>query len=121
MEWVGHAPATVHGTLHYGDVSPNNQSSGSSFTLTSGSFADDFHVFALEWEAGIMRWYVDGQLYQTQSQWGTSTGGFPAPFNRRFHLLVNLAVGGNWPGNPDASTVFPQELTLDWVRVYQRQ
>lgn len=121
MELVGHEPSKVHGTLHYGDVAPNNKSSGASFTLASGTFADDFHVFALEWEAGVMRWFVDGQLYQTQTQWSTSTGGFPAPFNRRFHLLVNLAVGGNWPGSPDASTNFPQRLTVDWVRVYQRK
>lgn len=121
MELVGHQPATVHGTLHYGDASPNNRSSGASFTLPSGTFADDFHTFALEWEPGVIRWFVDGQLYQTQTQWSTTTGGFPAPFNRRFHLLINLAVGGNWPGNPDADTVFPQDMVVDWIRVYQRK
>ncbi len=121
MELVGHEPATVHGTIHYGGAFPNNRSSGASFTLSSGRFADDFHVFALEWEQGVMRWYVDDELYQTQTQWSTSGGPYPAPFNRRFHLLVNLAVGGNWPGNPDETTTFPQQLEVDWVRVYQRR
>ena len=68
-----------------------------------------------------MRWYVDGNLYQTQTSWRTSAGApFPAPFDQEFHLLINLAVGGNWPGAPDATTQFPQELAVDYIRVYQR-
>lgn len=120
MELVGDEPATVHGTLHYGGVWPNHIFSGDSFTLAEGTFADEFHVFALEWEAGEIRWYVDDTLYQTQNQWSTTAASFPAPFDRRFHLLINLAVGGNWPGNPDSTTEFPQRLEVDWVRVYRR-
>ncbi len=121
MELLGHEPATVHGTLHYGGAWPNNVSSGESFTLPFGTFADDFHVFSLEWEEGVIRWFVDGALYQTQTHWSTSGFSFPAPFDRRFHLLLNLAVGGNWPGDPDATTEFPQHFEIDWVRVYQRR
>ncbi len=121
MELVGHEPATVHGTLHYGGAWPNNRSSGSSYSLSTGSFADEFHVFALEWEEGVIRWLVDGTPYQTQTSWSTQSAAFPAPFNQRFHLLVNLAVGGNWPGDPDATTEFPQRLDVDWIRVYQRR
>ena len=121
MELVGHEPSTVHGTLHYGGAWPNNRSSGSSYRLASGTFADDFHVFAIEWEEGIIRWYVDGELYQTQRSWSTSVASYPAPFDERFHLLVNLAVGGDWPGSPDATTEFPQTLTIDWIRVYQKR
>ena len=121
MELVGHEPATVHGTLHYGGPWPDNRHSGASYTLPSGTFADDFHTFAIEWEEGEIRWYVDGELYQTQTEWYTTNGSYPAPFDRRFHLLVNLAVGGDWPGDPDETTVFPQELVVDWIRVYQRQ
>lgn len=121
MELVGHEPATVHGTLHYGGAWPNNRSSGSSYSLSTGSFADEFHVFALEWEEGVIRWLVDGTPYQTQTSWSTQSAPFPAPFNQRFHLLVNLAVGGNWPGDPDATTEFPQRLDVDWIRVYQRR
>lgn len=120
MELVGHQPDKVYGTLHYGGPWPRNVHSGSSYTLPAGAFSDAFHVFALEWEPREFRWYVDGLHYQTQNEWRTENAPYPAPFDRRFHLLLNLAVGGNWPGNPDATTVFPQEMRVDYVRVYQR-
>lgn len=120
MELVGHEPTKVHGTLHYGGQWPNNQHTGASFTLREGTFADDFHVFAIEWEEGVIRWYVDGELYQTQNQWSTSAAPFPAPFNQPFHLILNVAVGGAWPGPPDVGTSFPQRMKVDWIRVYQR-
>ncbi|MBT8336096.1 MAG: glycoside hydrolase family 16 protein [Gemmatimonadetes bacterium] len=120
MELVGHEPNRVHGTLHYGGASPANQFTGDSYQLPSGTFADAFHVFSVEWDEGEIRWYVDGRLYQTQTSWYSTAAPFPAPFNQRFHLIVNVAVGGNWPGNPDGSTVFPQSMDIDWIRVYQR-
>lgn len=119
MELVGHQPARVHGTLHYGGEAPANQNSGDYYQLNSGIFADDFHTFALEWEAGEIRWYVDGNLYQTQNSWSSSGAPFPAPFDQDFHLILNVAVGGNWPGNPDLTTSFPQTMDVDWIRVYQ--
>jgi beta-glucanase (GH16 family) len=123
MELVGHEPNKTHGTLHYGGPWPQNKSTGASHTLKEGTFADDFHLFALEWGPGEIRWYVDGVRYQTQpnaeAKWWSSGGPFPAPFDQRFHLLLNLAVGGIWPGAPDATTVFPQTLVVDYVRVYQ--
>ncbi len=122
MEYLGHQTNKVYGTLHYGAEWPNNRSSGTSYVLPSGNFSDDFHLFRLEWEPGVMRWYVDDVLYQTQPppQWYTKVP-FPAPFDKRFHLILNLAVGGNWPGYPDASTQFPQRLEVDYVRVYQKR
>jgi beta-glucanase (GH16 family) len=121
VECIGHEPSVAYGTLHYGGQWPNNTQSGMGYTTDSWSFAQQFHDFALEWEEGEMRWYVDGNLYQTQSSWRTTAGApFPAPFDQEFHLLINLAVGGNWPGAPDATTRFPQELTVDYIRVYQR-
>lgn len=120
VELVGHEPNRVHGTLHYGGPAPANTFSGSAFTLPSGTFADAFHTFSLEWEEGEIRWYVDGQRYQTQTDWRSTGAAFPAPFDQRFHLVLNVAVGGNWPGNPDATTVFPQSMDIDWVRVYRR-
>ncbi len=120
MESLGHEANKVHGTLHY--AGPRGHASkGTSYTLRSGTFADEFHVFQLEWEERAMRWYVDGLLYQTQTNWHSRTKPFPAPFDERFHLLLNLAVGGNWPGNPDATTVFPQAMAVDYVRVYRRK
>ena len=120
IEYLGHEPNKVHGTLHYGGQWPSNTSSGKSYTLASGTFNEDFHTFAIEWEEGVFRWYVDGHLYQTQTSWYSTNGAFPAPFDKRFHLILNLAVGGNWPGNPNASTQFPQTLEIDYVRVYEK-
>ncbi|MGD8781345.1 MAG: family 16 glycosylhydrolase [Ignavibacteria bacterium] len=119
MEYLGHQTGTIYGTLHYGGAWPNNTSSGTSYTLPSGGFNEDFHVFTLTWEEGKFQWLVDGELYQTQTSWHTSGYSFPAPFDQRFHLLLNMAVGGNWPGYPDTTTQFPQEFVIDYVRVYQ--
>ncbi len=117
MELVGHEPNKVHGTFHYGD--PGHKYDGGHYSLPTGDFSDDFHIFTLEWEPGELRWYVDGTLYSRQAAWTTSLPeGFPAPFDRNFFLLLNLAVGGQWPGYPDGSTVFPQRMYVDYVRVY---
>lgn len=119
MEFKGQEPNKVHGTLHYGEAWPKNKHTGKPFESKSSSFVADFHVFALEWEAGEMRWYVDDELYQTQREW-TSTGGpFPAPFDQEFHLVLNLAIGGGFVGNPNDSTKFPGQFEVDYVRVYQ--
>jgi beta-glucanase (GH16 family) len=120
MEYLGQKPNEVFGTLHYGGKWPNNVHTGKTYTLTQGTFHDDFHVFAIEWERGEIRWYVDGKHYQTQTQWRSEGGEFPAPFDQRFHLLLNVAVGGNLPGSPNAATEFPQVMHVDYVRVYER-
>lgn len=123
MEYLGHRPSTVLGTLHYGAPSPGNVFSGDEFSLFSSTFADDFYVFAIEWEEGEIRWYVNNVLYQTQTSddWYTTGSDDPAaPFDHDFYLLLNMAVGGNLPGPPDATTVFPQSFQVDYVRVYQR-
>ncbi len=122
VEFVGHELKKVYGTLHFGGAWPANVQKGKSFQLTSGTFPEGFHDFAMEWEEGEIRWYVDGQLYQVQNEgdWWSSGGSFPAPFDKRFHFLINLAVGGNWPGSPDSNTVFPQELVIDYLRVYEK-
>jgi beta-glucanase (GH16 family) len=120
MEMVGHEPATVYGTLHYGV--PHTHT-GDSYDLPGeGAFADDYHIFVIEWEPGEIRWYVDGYHYQTQTEWFTSsTKGSPhAPFDEPFHLILNVAVGGAWPGFPDETTVFPQHMIVDYVRIYQK-
>ena len=119
-ELIGHEPHQIHGTLHFGGKWPRQQSAGKPYALPRGTFADDFHLFALEWERDAFRWYVDGQLVSTQTKWRSEGGPFPAPFDQPFHLLLNLSVGGNWPGPPDAQTVFPQRMLVDYVRVFQR-
>jgi beta-glucanase (GH16 family) len=119
MEYLGSDPSRAYGTIHYGARWPNSSSSQSGYVLPNGTFHDDFHVFAIEWEPGEIRWYVDGTHYGTSTEWFSTEGPFPAPFDVDFHLLLNVAVGGNWPGSPDSTTAFPQELVADYIRVYQ--
>ncbi|MCM2371584.1 glycoside hydrolase family 16 protein [Aporhodopirellula aestuarii] len=119
MEMRGQEPNIVLGTLHYGATWPNNKFSGDQFTLPEGSFADDFHVFTVDWREGEIQWLIDGQHYQTQTEWTTEGHEFPAPFDQKFHLLINLAVGGHFLGPPNDSTPFPAKMLVDYVRVYQ--
>lgn len=119
MELRGQKPEEVLGTLHYGGAWPNNKYSGEPFVLQGSTFADDFHVFAIDWKEGEFTWLIDGKPFQTQRQWESDGGDYPAPFDQRFHLLLNLAVGGGFVGPPDASTTFPQQMLVDYVRVYQ--
>lgn len=119
MEMRGQTPNVVLGTLHYGRPWPDNSHSGDEYQLPQGDFSDDFHLFAVDWREGEIRWYIDGKHVQTQTKWHSSGGPFPAPFDQRFHLLLNLAVGGEFLGPPDASTPFPARMEVDFVRVYQ--
>ncbi len=119
VEVVGHEPSTLHGTIHYGSPWPQNQSNGSDYQLESGTVADDFHTYCIEWSEGRIQWFIDGELYHEITEWSSSGGAFPAPFDQPFYLILNVAVGGNWPGNPDGTTVFPARMEVDYVRVYQ--
>jgi beta-glucanase (GH16 family) len=119
VEYIGSEPTRILGTLHYGGPWPRNVYSTTAYFLPAESFHDDFHVFAVEWEYGEIRWYVDDTLFATRTSWFSTGGPYPAPFDVDFHLLLNLAVGGNLPGSPDAPTSFPQDLVVDYVRVYQ--
>lgn len=116
MEYVGHETANIFGTLHYGQLWPNNASTSVKFSLAQGAFNQDFHDYALEWTDSAIRWYIDGYLYGTKTR--ADLGGQRWPFDQKFHLLLNLAVGGNLPGNPDGNTTFPQTFEIDYVRVY---
>jgi beta-glucanase (GH16 family) len=110
---------TVFGTIHYGGEFPANQSSSNEFMVPADA-TTEFHTYALEWDADVpgMRWYVDGDLYSTQNSWSTTGGPYPAPFDENFYVLLNVAVGGNFPGPPNASTAFPVSMEVDYVRVY---
>jgi hypothetical protein len=119
MENIGREPSMVHGTIHGPGYSGGN-AIGAAYSLPNGRrFADDFHTFAIEWEPSVIRFYVDGLLYATKTPADLPVGSTWA-FAHPFFILVNVAVGGFWPGNPDASTVFPQTMKVDYVRVYQR-
>jgi peptidoglycan/xylan/chitin deacetylase (PgdA/CDA1 family) len=116
MEHIGKEPGLVYGTLH-GPGYSGEYGFGKSSPLADGAYSDDFHIYAVEWERGEIRWYRDGFLYHTarpelvKGDW---------VFDHPFFVLLNLAVGGYWPGNPDATTVLPQQLLVDYVRVYRR-
>ena len=92
-------------------------STGSQY-LVATDVTTDFHTYAFEWDATEMRWYVDDILYATQNAWSTSSAAFPAPFDQPFYILLNVAVGGNWPGSPNSDTTFPVSMEVDYVRVY---
>lgn len=116
METIGTDISTNHGSLHM----PASYGPSGTFKLANGaSFADAFHTFAIEWEPGTIRFYVDEQLYETRTQASTPAGD-TWEFEHPFFLLINVAVGGQWPGSPDSTTTFPQTLKVDWVRVYQK-
>ena len=123
MEVLGNDTDTSYGTIHYGN--PHSESQGS-YTLEEGTFSDEYHVFDVEWEPGKISWYVDGKLIHTEDNWYSATEGqgevtYPAPFDQPFYIILNLAVGGNWPGNPDETTdIANSAYYIDYVKVYQK-
>jgi beta-glucanase (GH16 family) len=118
MENIGAEPDKVHGSLHGPGYSGGNPLTGV-YTLPGGArFSDDFHVFALEWEPKEIRFYVDGKLYETQKA-ADLPAGKRWVFDHPFYIVLNVAVGGFWPGTPDATTSFPQTMAVDYVRVYK--
>ena len=118
LEMIGSEPFRAYGTLHYGN--PHEMQSGSYDLPGGATFDQDFHVFAVEWEADEIRWYADKVQYHSASEWFTSIADYPAPFDQPFYLILNVAVGGHWPGSPDETSSFPQSMVVDYVRVYQK-
>jgi beta-glucanase (GH16 family) len=119
MENIGREPSIIHGTIH-GPGYSGGDGISSSFSLPGGRrFADDFHTFAIEWEPNVVRFYCDGILYSTRTP-ADLPAGRSWVFNHPFFVILNVAVGGGWPGSPDATTGFPQTMQVDYVRVYQR-
>ena len=116
MELIGNEPAKVYGTLHFGP-GPGSTQISKNYTLPSGTFNDEFHVFSIEWKQDEIKWFVDGNLFSTAKR--SDFNGNNYPFNEDFFFIINLAVGGNWPGNPDTFTTFPQWYIVDYIRVYQ--
>ncbi len=113
MELVGHEPNVTHGTAHY--FNNGHQYKGTGKSLATGDFADKFHVFSLIWTRESLVWLLDGERFLTFQK--EDIEGFP--LNTPFFFIMNVAVGGDWPGNPDGTTVFPQTMEVDYVRVFQ--
>jgi beta-glucanase (GH16 family) len=119
MEILGQDPALVYGSLH-GPGYSGGSAINKTYTLPPGqSFADGFHTFAVEWEPNVVRWYVDDQLYQTRTP-ADLPRGTRWVYDHPFSIILNLAVGGNFPGSPDPTTRFPAQMKIDYVRVYKR-
>ena len=119
MENIGREPSIVHGTVHGPGYSGAN-GIGAPFSLSGNTpFADGFHTYAIEWSASEMRWYVDNIQYQVLTPKSLPQGSTWV-FDHPFFMILNFAVGGSWPGNPDANTTFPQTMQVDFVRVYRR-
>ena len=115
MENIGREPNTVHGTIH-GPGYSGAGGIGAAYNLPDGQpFADDFHTFAVDWEPNSITWFVDGVQYQRRTP--ADLNGNTWVYNHPFFLILNVAVGGYWPGYPDGSTVIPQTMTVDYVRV----
>jgi beta-glucanase (GH16 family) len=118
MENIGREPSTVHGTFHGPGYSAGKGISAAYTLPGNRKFADDFHVFAVEWDPDSLLFYVDGSLYSTRTR-ADLPAGAAWVFDHPFFLILNVAVGGGWPGNPDETSVFPQRMLVDYVRVYQ--
>lgn len=122
-EVLGNDTKTAYGTVHYGN--PHKESQGT-YKLSEGDFAEEFHTYACEWNPGEIKWYVDGNLIHTENDWYSATEGlgeitYPAPFDQPFYIILNLAVGGSWPGNPDETTdIAGATYEIDYVKVYQK-
>ena len=114
MESLGNAPQTVYGTLHYVNEDNELRSSGDSKSLVQGKYSDDYHIYAIEWTPEKITWFIDNEQYHQ-----VTIAEDMKEFLREHYFILNLAVGGYWPGYPDESTVLPQRLAVDYVRVYE--
>ncbi|GAB6021269.1 hypothetical protein CHUAL_003883 [Chamberlinius hualienensis] len=116
VEMKGSEPNTVSGTIH-GPGYEGGSGLTSRYSLPSGTFNDDFHVFAIEWFSDRITWFVDGREHKTTKSSDIPSGA-KWVFDHQFFILMTLAVGGHFPGDPDGSTSFPQHMTVDYVRVF---
>lgn len=116
MELLGHEPQKTYGTIHWGAAGGGSTHIGGNYSLSSLTFNDKFHLFSLKWEADKMTFLIDDVPFFTANKSQVNDN---YPFDKPFFFIMNVAVGGNWPGNPDATTVFPQRMIVDYVRVFQ--
>ena len=122
MENNGNVLTNVQGTIHYANASTNHLQATAVLALPNYGSVTNFHTYRFDWSTNLVRWYVDGLLYETQTNWSSPIGPYPAPFNRPFFIIMNLAVGGNYVDNPSVATInsntFPAEMQVDYVRVW---
>jgi beta-glucanase (GH16 family) len=119
MENIGSTPSTNYGSLHGPGYSGGQDLTGS-YTLPGHTLSEDFHVYAIEWEPNVVRFYFDNVNYETRTP-ADVPAGKTWVYDHPFFVILNLAVGGYWPGDPDGTTQFPQTLAVDYVRVYAKK
>ncbi len=117
MEMIGGSENIVHGTAHWEYNSTHASSGGSKSSSGNYNYAESYHVFSIVWDENLIKWYVDGQQYYVLD----ITGADMTEFHQPNFFIINLAVGGNWPGSPNTSTIFPQQLKVDYIRVFQEE
>lgn len=125
MEENGSISNVVQSSVHFGNSSDQDVTETALYTFPGGITATNFHTYMVDWEYGSINFYVDGNLFESQNTWSSPYAPYPAPFNAPFFLIMNLAVGGNYVGNPspteiNSGTVFPAQMLVDYVRVYQK-
>ena len=118
MELVGLNANKVFGTMHWGASTATHQSFGTNYALPSGTYADKFHVYSIVWELDKIEIFMDDISYVKFDK--SKVGAAAYPFNEPFFFIFNVAVGGDWPGSPDASTAFPQQMVVEYVRVFKK-
>ena len=125
MEGWGSTPEKICGTIHFGGKWPDNQYLTADYNFPAGTSAADWHVYAVEWKRNCIQWFVDGQLYSTQTEWFADGYERPAPFDQDFYLILNLAVGGQFDGidgiygDPATFADGEKQFQIDYVRVYE--
>ena len=121
MELLGHEPHKIHGSINYGPQGnswAHTKTTSYSLPVSEGDFSDKYHVFSVLWEENSIKYYVDDNLYATYNP-NNIAGGQAWRFNHPFFFILNIAVGGDWPGNPDPTTIFPQQMLIDYIRIFQ--
>ena len=124
MEGWGSTPEKICGTIHFGDQWPNNTYLTNDYIFAEGDSTENWHTYAVEWQSGEIRWYVDDTLYSTQSEWYSANHAYPAPFDQNFYIILNLAVGGHFDGvdgiyaDPSIFENGERRFEIDYVRVY---
>lgn len=127
MEGWGSTPEKVCGTIHFGDVWPNNVYLTNDFIFENGDSTENWHTYSIEWDKSEIRWYVDDKLYSTQSDWYSVNRKYPAPFDQNFYVILNLAVGGHFDGidgiyaEPATFANGEKHFDIDYVRVYDKK
>jgi len=117
MELIGSSPNRVVGSIHWAQANGTSGTVNNAYFLSAGDFSQQFHVFSLIWRMNYVQIIVDGIPYMTATNSSITSGTWP--FNASFFFIFNVAVGGDWPGSPDATTIFPQQMLVDYVRVFQ--